>query len=103
MKTGDKNHRGILKVSNKFSDAQMLTPLSYDSVLAVLNVGSFLSVAWKPEMRPWPIIYNFNPFLMLFEGIFPPRMDLFMYRIFRQRPLLIHDGHIHSPSSRHVI
>jgi hypothetical protein len=52
MKTGDKSRRVILKAWNKFSDAQMLTPLSYDSVLAVLNVGRFLSVAWKPEMRP---------------------------------------------------
>jgi len=40
---------------------------------------------------------------MLFEGTFPPRMDLFMSCIFRQRTLLIHDGHIHSPSPRHVI
>jgi hypothetical protein len=56
MKTGDKSLHGILKASNKFSDAQMLTPLSYDSVLAVLNVGSFLSVAWKT--RNAALAYN---------------------------------------------
>jgi hypothetical protein len=56
MKPGDKSLRGILKASNKFSDAQILTPLSYDSVLAVLNVGSFLSVAWKT--RNAALAYN---------------------------------------------
>jgi hypothetical protein len=51
-----------------FFDVKMFTPLFCDSASSVLNASCFLPIAGKPEMRFWPIIYNFNPFLNVVWG-----------------------------------